>query len=172
VEKESTLYYNSPIGLLEIKGTDEGITSILFFKEKQKEDANPPELLKACVAQVGEYFQGRRKNFDVPLHFKGTSFQIKVWKELLRIPFGETVSYLDIALKVGNEKMIRAVGGANGKNPISIVVPCHRVIGADGRLVGYGGGLWRKEWLLNHENNFSDRQTGQLKIAFTNDTEQ
>jgi methylated-DNA-[protein]-cysteine S-methyltransferase len=167
VEKESILFYHSPIGLLEIKGTDSGITSILFYKEKQKEKAPIPEVLKACAAQVDEYFRGRRKIFDVPLHLNGTSFQIKVWNELLKIPYGETVSYLDIALKVGNEKMIRAVGGANGKNPISIIVPCHRVIGTDGKLVGYGGGLWRKEWLLNHETKYSNKPTGQLKLAFT-----
>jgi methylated-DNA-[protein]-cysteine S-methyltransferase len=166
VEKESTLFYHSPIGLLEIKGNAEGISSILFFKEKQKEEDFIPEVLKACAAQVEEYFRGRRKIFDVPLHFVGTDFQKKVWNELLKIPFGETVSYLDIAMKVGNEKMIRAVGGANGKNPISIVVPCHRVIGSDGRLIGYAGGLWRKEWMLNHENKYSGKNTGQLKLAF------
>jgi methylated-DNA-[protein]-cysteine S-methyltransferase len=166
---ESTLFYHSPIGVLEIKGTEEAVTSILFFKEKRKEEAHIPEVLKACAAQIDEYFHGRRKIFDVPLHFGGTEFQIKVWNELLKIPFGETMSYLELALKVGNEKMIRAVGGANGKNPISIIVPCHRVIGSDGKLVGYGGGLWRKEWMLNHENKYSYKQTGQLKLAFIND---
>src|SRR5205085_5166468 len=134
VEKESTLYYHSPIGLLEIKGNPEGISSILFWKEKQQQEDSIPEILKACAAQVEEYFRGKRKIFELPLHFEGTDFQKKVWNELLKIPFGETISYLDIAVKVGNEKMIRAVGGANGKNKISIIVPCHRVIGTDGRL--------------------------------------
>ena len=166
MEKEYIHFYNSPIGLLEIKAKKDVITSVLFFNEKQKEEDFIPEVLKDCAAQMDEYFRGRRKEFDLPLHFEGTAFQKKVWSELLNIPFGETVSYLDIALRVGNEKTIRAVGGANGRNPISIIVPCHRVIGSDGRLIGYGGGLWRKEWLLNHEVKYSDKATGQLKIAF------
>ena len=107
MEKESTLFFHSPIGLLEIKGTENAITSILFFKVKQKEEARIPEVLKACAAQVDEYFKGRRKIFDVPLHFNGTPFQVKVWNELLNIPFGETISYLELALKMGNEKMIQ-----------------------------------------------------------------
>jgi len=166
VKNESTLFYHSPVGLLEIKGNADAVTSILFWKEKQKDEDFIPEVLKACAAQVEEYFKGRRKIFDVPLHFEGTDFQKKVWNELLKIPFGETISYLELALKMGNEKMIRAVGGANGRNPISVIVPCHRVIGSDGKLVGYGGGLWRKEWLLNHENKYSNKNTGQLKLAF------
>jgi methylated-DNA-[protein]-cysteine S-methyltransferase len=165
VEKEYMAYYHSPIGMLEIKGSTEAVHSVLFFKEKKKEET-VPAVLKDCVAQLDEYFRGRRKEFTVPLHMEGTEFQKKVWNELLKIPFGETMSYLKLAMKVGNEKMIRAVGGANGKNPISIIVPCHRVIGSDGKLVGYGGGLWRKEWMLEHENKLSGKPTGQLKLVF------
>jgi len=98
-----------------------------------------------------EYFEGRRRSFEVPLDLRGTPFQLRVWELLQRIPFGETRTYLDLALALGDPKAVRAVGAANGQNPVPIIVPCHRVIGQDGQLVGYGGGLWRKEWLLAHE---------------------
>ena len=110
-----------------------------------------PLLLKKCCKQLDEYFSGKRKTFDVPLDAKGTKFQKQVWRELQKIPFGKTLSYGDIAKKIKNPKASRAVGGANNKNPIAIVVPCHRVIGANGKLVGYAGGLHRKAWLLKHE---------------------
>jgi methylated-DNA-[protein]-cysteine S-methyltransferase len=109
--------------------------------------------LADCVHQLDEYFARQRKSFDLKLDLRGTDFQKRVWRELLEIPFGKTVSYLDVAVALGDKKSIRAVGHANGQNPIVVIVPCHRVIGSDGSLTGYGGGLWRKEWLLNFEGS-------------------
>ena len=111
-----------------------------------------PEELKEAVLQLQDYFDGKRTTFTFPLNPSGTDFQKKVWDELLHIPFGKTCSYLDLSKKLGDVKAIRAVASANGKNPLWIVVPCHRVIGTDGSLTGYAGGLWRKKWLLEHEN--------------------
>ena len=111
-----------------------------------------PEELKEAVLQLQDYFDGKRTTFTFPLNPSGTDFQKKVWEELLNIPFGKTRSYLDLSKKLGDVKAIRAVASANGKNPLWIVVPCHRVIGTDGSLTGYAGGLWRKKWLLEHEN--------------------
>ena len=111
-----------------------------------------PEELKEAVLQLQDYFDGKRTTFTFPLNPSGTDFQKKVWDELLHIPFGKTCSYLELSKKLGDVKAIRAVASANGKNPLWIVVPCHRVIGTDGSLTGYAGGLWRKKWLLEHEN--------------------
>jgi methylated-DNA-[protein]-cysteine S-methyltransferase len=111
-----------------------------------------PENLKEAVSQLKDYFDGKRTDFTFKLNPKGTDFQQKVWQELLNIPFGKTINYLDLAKKLGDPKVIRAAASANGKNPLWIVVPCHRVIGTDGSLTGYAGGLWRKKWLLEHEN--------------------
>ncbi|MDR1680771.1 MAG: methylated-DNA--[protein]-cysteine S-methyltransferase [Prevotellaceae bacterium] len=111
--------------------------------------ANP--ILQACIRQLDEYFAGRRRSFDLPLAPSGTAFQRGVWQALAAIPYGQTISYLELARRIGNSKAVRAVGRANGQNKIVIIVPCHRVIGAHGTLVGYTGGLWRKEWLLKHE---------------------
>ena len=111
-----------------------------------------PKELKGAVLQLKDYFEGKRNHFDFPLNPEGTPFQQKVWSALLEIPFGKTVSYLELSKKLGDVKAIRAVASANGKNPLWIVVPCHRVIGTDGSLTGYAGGLWRKKWLLEHEN--------------------
>jgi methylated-DNA-[protein]-cysteine S-methyltransferase len=105
------------------------------------------------MTQLDEYFLGKRKNFDLPLSLHGTTFQLAVWKQLETIPYGKTKTYKDIAIGVGNEKAVRAVGLTNGRNPIAIVVPCHRVIGSNGKMVGYASGVWRKEWLLAHERN-------------------
>ena len=104
-----------------------------------------------CTEQLIEYFHGSRQKFDVPVNQEGTEFQIRVWKELLEIPYGKTISYMDMAKRLGDPKVIRAAAAANGKNPITIIVPCHRVIGSDRSLVGYSGGMWRKKWLLQHE---------------------
>ncbi len=145
-------YYRSPIGMLEISGSERGIVAIHFVEEVQPSSEIPADLLE-CVRQLDEYFAGVRQEFSLPLDLRGTEFQKRVWRELLKIPFGKTVSYLDVALALGDRKTIRAVGRANGQNPMVIVVPCHRVIGADGSLTGYGGGLWRKEWLLNFEGS-------------------
>jgi len=144
-------YYQSAIGLIELVGTTTGLKSLIFVEEQSGADLTVPPGLYAAVEQLDDYFQGRRQQFSLPLAPEGTPFQQRVWHELLTIPYGRTVSYLDIARAIGNERAVRAVGAANGQNPISIIVPCHRVIGSNGQLTGYGGGLWRKEWLLNHE---------------------
>jgi methylated-DNA-[protein]-cysteine S-methyltransferase len=143
---------NSPVGYLDITAGDAGIQSI-YFSEQKTDTTTPSQLLSEAVNQLQEFFAGSRTSFDLPLDPQGTDFQKRVWKELLNIPFGETVSYLEMAKRLGDVNAVRAVGVANGKNPISIIVPCHRVIGSNGKLVGYGGGLWRKEWLLNFESS-------------------
>jgi methylated-DNA-[protein]-cysteine S-methyltransferase len=150
--KKYKTFYDSKVGILEIEGTEKAITKVHFsHKKKTKSDSKLPPVLKKCRKQLDEYFSGRRQNFSLELQLEGTEFQKKVWEQLQRIPFGETASYKDVALAIGNEKAVRAVGGANGMNNIAIIIPCHRVVGADGNLVGFGGGLWRKVWLLNHE---------------------
>jgi len=146
-----TAYYSSPIGTLEIKGNEDGLQSLLFLDEPVEATEKVHESIKEVTYQLDEYFTGIRQEFGLKLNPTGTEFQKKVWKELLEIPFAKTWSYLDIALKLGDENATRAVGSANGKNPIAIIVPCHRVIGSSGKLTGYAGGLWRKEWLLKHE---------------------
>lgn len=147
-----TAYYSSPIGTLEIKGNEEGLQSLLFMKEEVEPTEKIHESIKEVAYQLDEYFTGIRKEFGLKLNPEGTDFQKQVWNELQKIPFGKTSSYLDISKSLGDENATRAVGNANGRNPIAIVVPCHRVIGSNGKLTGYAGGLWRKEWLLNHEN--------------------
>lgn len=143
-------YYDSPIGIIEVAGTEEGISSIIFVENKE-DITECSNSIRKCVEQLDEYFKGKRKDFDINLLVEGTEFQKNVWNSLKSIPYGRTASYKDIAREIGNEKAVRAVGSTNSKNPISIIVPCHRVIGANGKLTGYAGGLWRKEWLLNHE---------------------
>lgn len=140
----------SPVGIIEISGSDIGIRSIIFLDSKS-EPTIVPVCLQECVNQLNEYFAGKRKQFDLKLDPRGTEFQLIVWEKLQRIPFGKTISYLDLARITGSETNTRAVGNANGKNKINIVVPCHRVIGSNGKLTGYGGGLWRKEILLKLE---------------------
>jgi methylated-DNA-[protein]-cysteine S-methyltransferase len=149
--KNHRTYYKSKIGWLEITGTSDAITGINFSDKKKDSDSKIPKVLKECRTHLDEYFSGKRTDFSVKLMLEGTDFQKKVWKRLLEIPFGQTVSYKDVAVSISNAKGIRAVGGATGRNNISIIVPCHRVIGSGGDLVGFGGGLWRKVWLLNHE---------------------
>lgn len=146
-------YYSSPVGTLRIQGSHESIIGIHFSKESKKRSVKVPSAVQKLFKQLDEYFQGKRTEFDLPFEFvKGTPFQKKVWKALTTIPYGQTVSYKQIAQKVGSPKAFRAVGMANNKNPISIVVPCHRVIGANGQLVGYGGGLNHKKTLLTLES--------------------
>ena len=147
----NTVFINSPLGLTKIEGDENGITIISILSEGEISVEIPLELQEA-VNQLRGYFEGKRTEFTFKLNPKGTSFQQKVWQELLNIPFGKTMSYLDLAKKLGDPKVIRAAASANGKNPLWIVVPCHRVIGTDGSLTGYAGGLWRKKWLLEHEN--------------------
>ena len=150
-------YYDSPLGVIELTATENGISSLYFVEKKQK-DITSNKILEDCVKQLEEYFQNKRKDFSLPLDMQGTEFQKKVWKELLNIPFGKTISYLQLAKRLGDEKSIRAVGGANGKNSVSIIVPCHRVIGANGTLVGYGGGLDKKKWLLEFEGALAQKE--------------
>jgi methylated-DNA-[protein]-cysteine S-methyltransferase len=143
---------NTPLGLTEIQGDENGVSKIYIRGENVEITSKIPSKLKEAVIQLQEYFEGKRTHFTFLLHPSGTEFQKKVWQELLNIPFGKTCSYLELSKKLGDVKAIRAVAAANGKNPLWIVVPCHRVIGADGSLTGYAGGLWRKKWLLEHEN--------------------
>ncbi len=144
-------YYRSEIGLLEITGTQKEILSVNFVKKKGQAEATLSPALKTCLRQLDEYFRGKRRKFSVRLRLEGTAFQKRVWGELLKVGYGKTASYRDIAIAAGRPKAVRAVGNTNRLNPVSIIVPCHRIIGSDGKLVGYGGGLWRKEWLLEHE---------------------
>jgi methylated-DNA-[protein]-cysteine S-methyltransferase len=155
MNKEYTAYYVSPVGPLEIIGTEKALRSVRFVEKKSKTNLPLPPLVQEGLRQIDEYFRGKRKTFTVKLQVQGTDFQKKVWNQLMRIPYAKTVSYKDVARAIGNEKAVRAVGGANGRNKIGIIIPCHRVIAHDGTLGGYGGGLWRKEWLLNHEKKNS-----------------
>lgn len=146
-------YYFSPIGKIKISSDESSITGLDFVDEnEEKSDENQPGVLKEALVQLDEYFNGKRKEFDIKLKISGTEFQNKVWRELINVPYGETRTYKDIAEAVNNSKACRAVGGANNKNKIAIIIPCHRIIGSSGTLTGYAGGLWRKEWLLQHEN--------------------
>ena len=156
------LFVHSPMNWIEITGTNRGLRSLYFVEEKGVMDDNVPNFMTDTVGQLDEYFHGQRRRFTIPLDMEGTNFQIQVWKELLKIPFGETRSYLDIALALGNKKSTRAVGAANGQNKISIIVPCHRVIGSAGKLTGYAGGLHRKQWLLGYEHKFTLGEQAEL----------
>ncbi len=147
-------YYKSPLGPIEIVGAQDNILSLGFVEDMLQGDAELPFCLKACLKQIDEYFKGKRKEFLLNLEPLGTDFQKRVWQQLRKISFGETVSYGDIANAIDNPNACRAVGNANRINPICIIIPCHRVIGSDGSLTGYGGGLWRKEWLLKHESGY------------------
>jgi len=147
-------YYSSPIGTIEITGTTAGILSIDFVEDPDTSGSETHPCLEPCVTQLHEYFLGRLKKFTVPLQIRGTVFQKKVWSALLQIPYGTTQSYAEIAGIIGHKKAFRAVGNANNRNNIAIIIPCHRVIGSDGSLTGYATGIWRKEWLLEHEKRF------------------
>jgi len=147
-------YYDSPLGVIKIGGTDQYITELSFLDNSAQLQYGIPgvsDILHLCTEQLIEFFQGRRRAFSIPIYQEGTVFQQKVWNELLGIQFGTTISYLDLAKKLGDPKVIRAAASTNGKNKISIIVPCHRVIGTDRSLVGYSGGMQRKKWLLQHE---------------------
>lgn len=147
-------YYQSPLGMLKIGGTDHYITELSFVDNKEHISYGEPgvsDIIHQCTEQLIEFFNGKRRAFDLPVHQEGTEFQQRVWGELLHIPFGKTISYLDQAKRLGDVKAIRAVATTNGKNKIAIIIPCHRVIGSDKSLTGYGGGVWRKKWLLQHE---------------------
>jgi methylated-DNA-[protein]-cysteine S-methyltransferase len=146
--------YESPIGKMLIVTSGEGVVEVSFLRDPEGErgdSGKAEDLSETCRRQLDEYFSGQRKNFDIPLDLRGTPFQLSVWRTLLLIPFGDTWSYGKVAGQIGRPKASRAVGGANHRNPVSIIVPCHRVVGSGGDLTGYGGGLWRKEWLIDHE---------------------
>lgn len=142
----------TPLGYAKIQGDENGINRISILDTPENPTEEIPENLQNCALQLQEYFDGKRRIFDLPLAPQGTDFQKKVWQALLEIPFGKTTSYLELSRKLGDVKAIRAVASANGKNPLWIVIPCHRVIGSDGSLTGYAGGLWRKKWLLELES--------------------
>ena len=156
----STKQLDSPIGRLRLVATDQGLSHLLFDQqvgEDMGSDGDPaeaddhPVLAEAATAQLAEYFAGRRQEFDIPLDLTGTEFQRAAWSALANVPFGETRSYRQQAEAIGRPKAVRAIGAANGRNPVPIVLPCHRIVGSDGSLTGYGGGLPIKEFLLNHE---------------------
>lgn len=148
--------YHSPIGAMLIQANDQSISSVEFIEEEHPSliDINQTEtnpIIHQCIDELIEYFSGKRTSFTVPIHQEGTDFQQKVWKELYEVPFGKTLSYGELAKKLGDPKCIRAAAAANGKNKIALLIPCHRIIGADQSLVGYAWGKFRKRWLLQHE---------------------
>ncbi|NMH89245.1 methylated-DNA--[protein]-cysteine S-methyltransferase [Flavivirga algicola] len=152
-----TCIIQSPLGFTKIHGDINGISSINVLNSKEKITDIIPLELEDCVHQFKEYFEGKRKQFNLKLNPQGTEFQKKVWKQLEQIPYGKTLSYLELSKQLGDVKAIRAVASANGKNPLWIIVPCHRVIGSDGSLTGYAGGLHRKKWLLEHESPYKQQ---------------
>mgnify|MGYP001826997160 CR=1 FL=1 len=171
-----TCIINSPLGFTKIIGDEDGISSVtvlnnislsegesnnLSFLQKQESEEKITDIipieLEDCVMQLIEYFEGSRKHFNLKLNANGTEFQKKVWKQLEQIPYGKTMSYLELSKQLGDVKAIRAVANANGKNPLWIIVPCHRVIGSDGSLTGYAGGFYRKQWLLEHESPYKQQ---------------
>lgn len=147
----SVFFYETDLGIIGIRENNKAITDIYFSKDNIDDNIEETDLIKECFKQLKEYFEGSRREFDLPIEMNGTQFQKKIWKELLKIPYGETRSYKDIAISIGNEKACRAIGMANNKNHIPIIIPCHRVIGYNGKLVGYAGGIDIKEKLLNIE---------------------
>jgi len=158
MEELFTDYYHSPIGRVYIQCSRQAVLRVHFIDDSDEEAAvqslsETPRILKQALDQIAEYFEGTRRLFDLPVALYGPSFYQKVWEGLMYVPYGTTCSYGALAAAVGNPKAARAVGLANNRNPISIIIPCHRVIGANGTLVGYGGGIHRKKWLLDWEKN-------------------
>ncbi len=161
----STKQLDSPIGRLRLVATDQGLSHLLFDQQVGEDlesdgdevEADDHPVLAAATAQLAEYFAGRRQEFDIPLDLTGTEFQRAAWSALASVPFGETRSYRQQAEAIGRPKAVRAIGAANGQNPVPIVLPCHRIVGSDGSLTGYGGGLPIKEYLLNHEQAQSQK---------------
>lgn len=162
----TTAVFESPLGLVRISGDEAGVSVISCTDVSGGELMNEMSMLarpvQEAVRQLQEYFAGERQTFDFLMNPTGTDFQQTVWKALLDVPFGTTLSYLALSRRMGDEKAIRAVAAANGRNPLWIVIPCHRIIGSDGSLTGYAGGLWRKKWLLEHEGAFA--RSGQLSL--------
>lgn len=155
--EEDIAFINTPLGVAKIIGDADGLTSITVLNSDEPLTDVIPESLEDAVYQLNEYFEGIRNNFDLKLNPEGTKFQKKVWIALQNIPYGKSTSYLDLAKSLGDPKAIRAAASANARNPLWIVIPCHRVIGLDGSLTGYAGGLHRKQWLLNHESPFKQQ---------------
>lgn len=146
-----TSYHSSPLGVLKLQCSDEQLKSVLFTDDEQPAPGEDHPILQECSRQLDAYFNGTLKSFNLPLGQEGTGFQQKVWTLLEAIPFGKTISYQDLSKQYGDVKAIRAIASANGRNNLSIIIPCHRVIGTNRSLTGYAGGLWRKKWLLDHE---------------------
>lgn len=154
INADTNLFFQTiqtEVGSLLVKASDNNIMGVLFREQETDEPERPNTLTRECSGQLRAYFSKQLEKFDLPLAPLGTPFQQSVWKALQEVPFGKTISYLMLARSIGNEKAVRAVGHANGQNPFPIIVPCHRIIGQNGKLVGYSGGLWRKKWLLRHE---------------------
>jgi len=151
MNKHDSAFFKTPLGTAKIVGDKNGIIEISVLDETYPTTENPSKYLANCMKQLEQYFNGERTIFSIKLNPTGTEFQKKVWDELCNIPFGKRISYMKQTINMGDKKAIRAVAAANGKNPIWILIPCHRVVGSDGSLTGYAGGLWRKEWLLEHE---------------------
>ncbi|WP_346854921.1 methylated-DNA--[protein]-cysteine S-methyltransferase [uncultured Draconibacterium sp.] len=149
-------YINTPIGWLELKTDEEALLSVSFAETEGPSSDNFPAILNDSAKQLIEYFEGSRKTFELKLSPSGTEFQQLVWENVKAISFGETATYLDIAIRTGSANNTRAVGLANGKNPIPIIIPCHRIIGSNGKLTGYAGGIDKKRWLLQHELKHSE----------------
>ncbi len=169
----TTIYFDSPLGIVQISGDDMGVSTISCTDVSSAENRlamQPDDLIaepvRLAAEQLRAYFSGERQTFDFPINPAGTTFQQTVWRALLDVPFGTTVSYLALTRRLGDEKAIRAVASANGRNPLWIVVPCHRIVGSDGSLTGYAGGLWRKKWLLEHERVLAGRETGRQLSLF------
>jgi methylated-DNA-[protein]-cysteine S-methyltransferase len=150
-------YIETPLGHAKIIGNNNGIASVSILDTKEELSEIIPESLLDCATQLKAYFNNQLKKFDLKLNPEGTVFQKKVWEQLLTITYGKSISYLELSKQLGDVKAIRAVANANGKNPLWIIVPCHRVIGSDGSLTGYAGGLYRKQWLLNHESEYKQQ---------------
>jgi len=165
-----TRYYHAPVGRLEITATEQALLSIHFADARKKPGPGRPETpascapIAQCIEELAAYFSGERQVFSVPYQVQGTAFQQKVWQALTAIPYGETITYGQQALRLDNPKAARAVGLCNGSNPLVIVVPCHRVIGANGSLTGFGGDLWAKQWLLAHEKRYAQPVGPQLRL--------
>ncbi|MBA4408762.1 MAG: methylated-DNA--[protein]-cysteine S-methyltransferase [Bacteroidota bacterium] len=149
--------FESPLGILILKSDGQAVTEI-SFSEINAETLNSCVVLKSCQEQLEDYFSGKLISFDLPLNPEGTAFQQRIWAELIKIPYGETITYMELAVRLGDAKAVRAVGTANGRNPIAIVIPCHRVIGTGNKLTGYAGGIWRKKALLELEMKHSFRK--------------
>ena len=161
------IFLSTPIGTARITGDKSGVTAISVLDEPLPDlplAKNLPEPLQAAYDQLTAYFNGARQTFDFAINPIGTEFQRRVWEALREVPYGQTMSYLALARQLGDEKAIRAVAAANGRNPLWVVVPCHRIIGANGHLTGYAGGLWRKQWLLEHEGARRKSGEGQLSL--------